>query len=193
MIVSLGINGWVASLIGYALVGAGCSNIVALYCCRPPATYATGGSHPRRHLNGLRGNSDRSGVYRSGRPPEHVVIRTWLRKCSVGFCQCDRSITSTLTIFSDASSVLATPTRHIALAATTVLSGETRQRRKKDFSLDEKNGPLFRDPFFNAWSGKRDSYLASNQLKSKVFLFFPEQEKTQFWTCFLGVSRAKKE
>jgi hypothetical protein len=28
MIVSLGINGWVASLIGYALVGAGCSNIV---------------------------------------------------------------------------------------------------------------------------------------------------------------------
>lgn len=28
MIVSLGIDGWVASLIGYALVGAGCSNIV---------------------------------------------------------------------------------------------------------------------------------------------------------------------
>ncbi|WP_223459976.1 MULTISPECIES: MFS transporter [unclassified Pseudomonas] len=28
MIVSLGINGWAASLIGYALVGAGCSNIV---------------------------------------------------------------------------------------------------------------------------------------------------------------------
>jgi hypothetical protein len=28
MIVSLGIDGWAASLIGYALVGAGCSNIV---------------------------------------------------------------------------------------------------------------------------------------------------------------------
>ncbi len=28
MVVSLGIEGWVASLIGYALVGAGCSNIV---------------------------------------------------------------------------------------------------------------------------------------------------------------------
>jgi hypothetical protein len=50
--------------------------------------------------------------------------------------------------------------------------------KAKDFSLDEKNGPLFRDPFFNAWSGKRDSHLVSDPLKSKGFLFLPKQEKT---------------
>ena len=43
----------------------------------------------------------------------------------------------------------------IVLAATSVLSGGTRQR--KTFLWTKKNGPLFRDPFFNAWSGKRDS------------------------------------
>lgn len=42
------------------------------------------------------------------------------------------------------------------------------------------------------WSGKRDSYLASDPLKSKGFLFLPEQEKTQFWTRFWGVSRVKQ-
>jgi hypothetical protein len=46
------------------------------------------------------------------------------------------------------------------------------------FSLDEKNGPPFRDPFFNAWSGKRDSHLASDTLKSKGFLLFLKQEWT---------------
>jgi hypothetical protein len=29
----------------------------------------------------------------------------------------------------------------------------------------------------------------SDPLKSKGFLFLPEQEKTRFWTCFLRVSR----
>lgn len=59
-----------------------------------------------------------------------------------------------------------------------VFSGGARQKSKKDFSLDEKNGPLFRDPFFNAWSGKRDSHLASDPLKSKGFLLFLLQEWT---------------
>jgi len=36
----------------------------------------------------------------------------------------------------------------IALAATTVLSGGTRQRRKKDFSLDEKKMDLFSEIHF---------------------------------------------
>ncbi|WP_434575694.1 hypothetical protein J3P88_12925 [Pseudomonas sp. Z3-6] len=33
----------------------------------------------------------------------------------------------------------------------------------------------------------------SDSLKYKGFLFLRKQEKTQFWTCSLGLSRAKKE
>ncbi|RON35780.1 hypothetical protein BK661_05335 [Pseudomonas frederiksbergensis] len=52
---------------------------------------------------------------------------------------------------------------------------ERREKPKKDFSLDKKNGPLFRDPFFNAWSGKRNSHLASDILKPKELLLFLKQ------------------
>jgi hypothetical protein len=31
------------------------------------------------------------------------------------------------------------------------------ENQRKTFLLTKKNGSLFRDPFFNAWSGKRDS------------------------------------
>ena len=54
----------------------------------------------------------------------------------------------------------------ISGAGSECFRGEAQQKSKKDFSLDEKNGPLFRDPFFNAWSGKRDSHLVSDPLKS---------------------------
>jgi hypothetical protein len=66
------------------------------------------------------------------------------------------------------------------------------QKPKKDFSLDQKNGPLFRGPFFNIWSGKRDSHLAPYPLKSIGFLISPKREWTYFWTCSQGMSRTGK-
>ncbi len=49
-----------------------------------------------------------------------------------------------------------------------------------------------RKPLEN-WRGKRDSYLVSDSLKLKGFLLFLKQERTQFWTCFQGVSKVKKD
>jgi hypothetical protein len=72
-------------------------------------------------------------------------------------------------------------------------SGCRGKSQRKTFLWTKKNGPLFRGPFFNILSGKRDSHLASDPLKSKGFLFLPKQEKTQFRPCFWGISRAKKE
>ncbi|SFT28215.1 hypothetical protein SAMN03159306_05366, partial [Pseudomonas sp. NFACC48-1] len=46
--------------------------------------------------------------------------------------------------------------------------------------------------FFESWSGKRDSYLASDSLKSKGFVFLSEQEKTRLWTCYWDVSTVKR-
>jgi hypothetical protein len=47
-------------------------------------------------------------------------------------------------------------------------------------------------PWNNNWSGKRDSHLASDPLKSKGFLTFPQQEWTHFWTCSERMSRTGK-
>ncbi|VVO27180.1 hypothetical protein PS691_04649 [Pseudomonas fluorescens] len=79
----------------------------------------------------------------------------------------------------------------VALPQCCVFS-RTAGRAKERLFFGQKKMDLLRGPFFNIWSGKRDSHLASNQLKSKGFTFSLKQEKTQFWTCFQGVSRVKK-
>jgi hypothetical protein len=60
---------------------------------------------------------------------------------------------------------------------------ESHGTAKERLFFRRKNGPLFRDPFFNAWSGKRNSHLASDILKPKGFVLFLKQE----WIYFQGV------
>jgi len=81
--------------------------------------------------------------------------------------------------------------QHCASYADSVFTGRRGKSQRKTFLWTKKNGPLFRDPFFNTWSGKRDSHLASAPLKYKGFFFLPKQESTQFWTYFRSISRPK--
>lgn len=57
------------------------------------------------------------------------------------------------------------------------------RRNEKDAKLlfgefQAKKSHSFEWLFLNAWSGKRDTYLVSDSLKFKGFLFFSKQEKT---------------
>jgi hypothetical protein len=59
-------------------------------------------------------------------------------------------------------------------------------------SRANKNATLLSGVFVNAWSGKRDSHLASDPLKSKGFVISPQWDMDSFFDLFGGHVKNEK-